>query len=348
MNSVASVSNTFGEHGAVTTLSPGTTTITGTHFATGLSGSTDVTVNSVTLDSIEVTPSPLFFVTGQGRQFHAVGTFSDASQVDLTTIVNWNDDSGALFVTNNIGLQGFAEAFAPAMVTVTANHTQSGLSATATAIISNEIPHVGSETASDVSASMLTMATPALAAEGDVLIAAIAGGPASTTISAPEGWALVRRIETPAGTGSHFLEIHSRVAGAEEPATHTFVASAAGALAGGLSAFAGVEESAAVDVHAGGALPASLSSTAPSADPTANNNLIVTVHSYASSGTWAVDGSMSEAYQAASHAPDAPEGVSLVLGFEWTTSNQPTGTRTATVSDHADVGAAATLILRRQ
>src|SRR5688500_18901378 len=63
----------------------------------------------------------------------------------------------------------------------------------------------------------LAIAQPAATAVNDVMIAAIGVRPSSTTITAPAGWTLVRRINN-ASASSNALVVYRKVAGATEPA----------------------------------------------------------------------------------------------------------------------------------
>ena len=87
----------------------------------------------------------------------------------------------------------------------------------------------------------LTITKPAGVAQNDVMIASVAVGPSTVTITQPSGWNLVRRTDNANGT-SNSLAVYSKLAGASEAASYdwTFSAGNTGA-AGGIMAFSGAD-----------------------------------------------------------------------------------------------------------
>jgi uncharacterized protein YjdB len=81
--------------GLVTGLSPGTITVsTNSPFVFGsVHGSTPATVAAGTLQSIAVKPATAFIVPGNTIQFSAVGTFTDGSTQDISTLVGWTSSN---------------------------------------------------------------------------------------------------------------------------------------------------------------------------------------------------------------------------------------------------------------
>src|SRR5512137_816465 len=86
--SVATVSNAAGSRGLATSFEMGSTTISAT--LDSVTGSTDLTVTSAALVSIQVTPVNPVIAKGTTRQFVAMGIYSDHSTQDLTKQVTWN------------------------------------------------------------------------------------------------------------------------------------------------------------------------------------------------------------------------------------------------------------------
>jgi hypothetical protein len=103
-NNVATISNATGSNGVATAVGAGTSFITATYE--GVSGTTDLTVNTAALVSIAVTPANQSIPNGTQVQYVAIGTYTDASTVDLTTSVSWASGANA-----NIGVNtGLATA----------------------------------------------------------------------------------------------------------------------------------------------------------------------------------------------------------------------------------------------
>jgi uncharacterized protein YjdB len=117
-NTVATVGATTG---VATPLKAGTTTITATYK--GLSGTSNLTVGSGTLNSITITPTPLSVVVGGHQQLTATGTWGDTppTTADITNNVTWQSSSGTTAtVSNAAGSRGLFTAVAAGPVTVTA------------------------------------------------------------------------------------------------------------------------------------------------------------------------------------------------------------------------------------
>jgi hypothetical protein len=96
--SVTTVSGDASDNGYMTTVAQGTATITAT--ASGISGSTNVTVPAPALVSITLTPQTLAMPLGTSQQFDAVGTYSDGSTQDLTSTATWTSSSSSATVTS--------------------------------------------------------------------------------------------------------------------------------------------------------------------------------------------------------------------------------------------------------
>ncbi|WP_207385576.1 Ig-like domain-containing protein, partial [Legionella gratiana] len=115
----ATISNATGSNGLATGESAGATTITAA--LDGVLGTTDISVTSATLVSIEVTPANSQIAKGTTQQFTAIGTFSDASTQDLTSSVSWSSSSIATATISNVsGSNGFATGVASGTTTITA------------------------------------------------------------------------------------------------------------------------------------------------------------------------------------------------------------------------------------
>jgi hypothetical protein len=122
---VATVSNTSGSSGQATGVSAGTATITAT--LSGKTGTAALTVTSISLTSIVVTPNPQTIVQGTTQQFTATGHYSDSSTANLTTAVTWSSSAPAVA---EISITGLATGEAGGSSTLTATlHSISGTSA---------------------------------------------------------------------------------------------------------------------------------------------------------------------------------------------------------------------------
>jgi hypothetical protein len=89
--------------GVATPVASGTTTITASFG--GFSQSTDLTVSSGTLSSIDITPSPLTVVVGNTQQLKATGNYSDGTE-DLTNVATWLSTDSVATVSNASGSIG--------------------------------------------------------------------------------------------------------------------------------------------------------------------------------------------------------------------------------------------------
>src|SRR2546422_1202469 len=128
----------------------------------------------------------------------------------------------------------------------------------------------------------LTISTPAGVVNGDVMIAnitAVAGS--SGTVAAPAGWNLIRRTTNDAAVDTTYVEqaVYYKVA-AGEGASYTFTAGASQAMAGGISAYSGVDTTNPVDVENAVWVPAlgnaaNMSFPAPSVVTTNANDMLV-------------------------------------------------------------------------
>jgi trimeric autotransporter adhesin len=110
--------------GLVTTVSYGTTTITasyGSHTVTRT-----LTVQSPSLTSITVAPSPYTIASGTAVQLHATATYSDNTTQDVSAPVSWSSTDNTVATLSTSVL---ATGVNPGTVTVTA--TLNGVSGAA-------------------------------------------------------------------------------------------------------------------------------------------------------------------------------------------------------------------------
>ncbi len=104
---VLSVQNTTPK-GRVAALSAGSTSIR-VQLAS-LQASQAVTVSTATLASINLNPSSTFLWQGETRALKAIGVFSDASTLDITSQVTWSSSDASRIVMSNVpDSKGFAQ-----------------------------------------------------------------------------------------------------------------------------------------------------------------------------------------------------------------------------------------------
>jgi predicted extracellular nuclease len=126
---VATVSNAMGSQGLGTAVNVGSTTITATLGA--ITGSTTMTVTPAVLVSIAVTPATPSITVGNTQQFAATGTYSDASNANITNSVTW---ASATMGVATINATGLASAVAAGSSSISA--TSGAISGTAALTVS--------------------------------------------------------------------------------------------------------------------------------------------------------------------------------------------------------------------
>ena len=192
--------------------------------------------------------------------------------------------------------------------------------------------------------NVLTIAKPAGTVQDDVMIASIGVRPSSTTITAPSGWTLVRRMDNGSGT-SNSLAVYRRVAGASEPASYTWTVSGNNYAVGGIQSFSGIDTASPIDVENGQTTPNGTTHTTPSVTTTVAGAILVTSHTYSSNRTWSPPSGMIEAIDV-SMGPDGAIGQALEANYEFLGAAGSTGTKSATAAGDADTGNAHILALR--
>ena len=101
-SAVAVASNAPGTPGLVTSAGTGTASITAT-FGT-VSASTSLTVSAPQVVSISLSPLNSSVVIGTFQQFTALGTYTDGSTLDVSSIVAWNSSNSAVAGISAAGL----------------------------------------------------------------------------------------------------------------------------------------------------------------------------------------------------------------------------------------------------
>ena len=181
--------------------------------------------------------------------------YRDGTSLGTTASTSFSDTSAAPATTYSYTVDA-----------VDAVGNRSAQSAPATATTPDQPPPTagiafhGSSFAANLTATTLSIPSPAGAQAGDVEVMAIAarGAPRFTP---PSGWTLVRQ-DTNGTTMTQAIFTH--VVGAGEPASHTWTLSSSQSASGGILAYGGVRTVTPVDVSGGQANASSTSVTAPS------------------------------------------------------------------------------------
>jgi hypothetical protein len=118
---VAEISNAAGSQGLATGLTTGSTTISAIDAATGVIGTTTLTVTPATLVAIEVMPIDPVIALGLNVQFTATAIFSDHTTKDVTEEVTWSSsDPTVASISNTPGSQGLAVTVGPGFTLIAA------------------------------------------------------------------------------------------------------------------------------------------------------------------------------------------------------------------------------------
>ena len=197
---------------------------------------------------------------------------------------------------------------------------------------------------------MLTINKPAGTVANDVMIASIGvswRGALAPVATPPAGWTLVRQIDNNTATRNS-LFIYRKTDGGAEPASYTWNFTNFIFASGGIQSFSGVNTITPINVENGVATASALTHATPSVVTTVANTMLVTSHTYASSGIWAPPGGMAEGFDvsAATWAVPNATGQSTEGSYVLQAVAGATGTKTATATLNADRGNAHILALR--
>jgi len=108
--------------GSGTAFGKRTGSVTITASASGLKGTTTLTVSNGTLVSLAITPANSIASNGSKQQFTATGTFSDSTTQDITLNVHWSSSSASVAtIANAPSTAGLATAAGVGTTTIGAN-----------------------------------------------------------------------------------------------------------------------------------------------------------------------------------------------------------------------------------
>ncbi|MEE2904652.1 MAG: Ig-like domain-containing protein, partial [Myxococcota bacterium] len=127
--STASVNNSPGREGEVQSHSLGITSITATDESTGVSNTITVTVTNPAVLRVDVLPRTASIGIGRNQMFEATAIYTDGSEIDVTRRVQWSSSNSAVAsVSNQAGSPGLAYGIDVGTTTISALHSQSGVS----------------------------------------------------------------------------------------------------------------------------------------------------------------------------------------------------------------------------
>jgi RHS repeat-associated protein len=187
----------------------------------------------------------------------------------------------------------------------------------------------------------LTVARPAAAQPGDLMVASLMSSFGAGTQQPPAGWTLARRLERP---GQTVLEVYLRAVTGAEPPGYTWTLDAKGGAVLGMQVFSGVDTADPVHLE-GGADTSGVTHATPSLAVTLANTMLVSTHGYAASDAWSPPAGMTETLDVATYAGPVAWGVSLAMSYAAQPAAGATGAKSATVT-LADIGHAHLLALR--
>lgn len=190
-------------------------------------------------------------------------------------------------------------------------------------------------------ATTLVLSVPASTLDGDIMIATVTvRGGTGTTITAPAGWNLIRRVDsttTLAAQATYWRKA------ASEPASYTWTISSNKA-SGGIETYRGVNQTTPIDAENGQANASATNITAPSITTTANGAMLVGAFGIANDSAVTKPPTMIERYTNASTGGSASTRTRTESADESQASAGATRTRAATAATAAvDIGHLAAL-----
>ena len=181
---------------------------------------------------------------------------------------------------------------------------------------------------SSVTRSSITIQRPAGVAAGHVLVAAI-GSNYDTTISAPSGWTAVRQDVADKAVRQ---SVYVKVAGSSEPSSYTWILDGSRRVAGGITAYSGVDTAQPIDAVNAFVNPVSTAVPAPDITTSVANAMVVQFVTVNSEGTLSPPAGMDEVWEANSPHPEKDRDVLMSSSQAAQGESGPTGSRVATAS----------------
>ncbi len=126
--SIATIGNSDGKKGTLTTLSTGSLVVIASYPNTGIKGKADLIIIDSELESLLVTPENQTLYIGKMKQLSATGVYSNGSKKTITEFVEWSSSDPTLSsVRNTTGRKGLANSHAVGKVTITATDPKTGI-----------------------------------------------------------------------------------------------------------------------------------------------------------------------------------------------------------------------------
>ena len=117
---LASLSNTDGTKGQMTSTNKGDLIVTGS--LQGFDASTTVVITDPELSRIEVTPTSITLAEGKTKSLLAIGHYTDGTATDITQSGNWNSSDANVMTVTNTGSRGIVEGAGIGSTTITISH----------------------------------------------------------------------------------------------------------------------------------------------------------------------------------------------------------------------------------
>ena len=192
------------------------------------------------------------------------------------------------------------------------------------------VVRIGSSSNAASGATGLTLGRPTGTEAGHLMVASVVTSDGTASVTAPDGWTVVRND---AVAGVLRQTIYTRMAGSTEPPSYTWRLSKTSQVAGGLSAYAGVDPAQSVDVHDATVTSSTGTAvTAPSITTTASGTRLIDFTAVNAEGTLVAPDGMVQRWLAA--APTSQTTDALAASFDATQpSAGPTGVRIATATE---------------
>lgn len=157
---------------------------------------------------------------------------------------------------------------------------------------------------------------------GDVMVAHVAVNTASTAITAPSGWTLIRSNQT---SGSLKMSTFYRVAGASEPTSYTWTFGASQPASGGISVFSGVNKTSPVLTSSGKYNDSTATVSFSQVNTTVANTMVLAVVSVSGNTTVSAPSGLTERYDKNNTSSSNGKTVELSTQFKPATGNTSVG-----------------------
>jgi hypothetical protein len=207
-------------------------------------------------------PEAGYFVTWMGNNANSTYGFTKVTISASQLLAQFIGAAGGTFSDS------FSIVSGSSTPTPTATATPTATSQPASAITLRSV-----STANNASgATSLTINAPAGITNGDVLVAQVTVRGATTTITPPSGWSLIRRDNT---TGSMGVALYYKVVAGTQSTSFGWTFNSQRQASGGIAAYAGVDNATPIDASSGRYNDSTATITASSVTATVPNDRLV-------------------------------------------------------------------------